>query len=52
MVFAEGVAEDLEVLKISVFGVGVELDACHGEVEEDAVVDLAEGGAVIGEMNC
>lgn len=48
MVLAEGVAEDLEVLEVGVVGVGVELDARHGQVEEDAVVDLAEGGAVEG----
>ena len=44
-VFAEGVGEDFEVLEVGVVGVGVEFDACHGHVEEDAVVDLAEGGA-------
>ena len=42
MVFAEGVAKDLEVLEVGIFGSGVELYARHGKVEEDAVVDLAE----------
>ena len=46
MVFAESVGEDLEVLEVGVLGVDVKLDARHGDVEEDAVVDLAEGGAV------
>lgn len=45
MVFAEGVLQDLEVLEVLVFAVGVELDARHGQVEEDRVVDLAESGA-------
>ena len=45
MVFAESVLEDLEVLEVLVFAVGVEFDAGHGHVQEDGVVDLAEGGA-------
>lgn len=46
VVLAEGVAKDFEVLEIGIFGVHVELDAAHGHVKEDAVVDLAEGSAV------
>ena len=46
MVFAEGVSEDFEVFEVGIIGVGVEFDARHGEVEEDGVVDLAEGGAM------
>lgn len=46
VVLAEGVAKDFEVLEIGIFGVHVELDAAHGNVQEDAVVDLAEGSAV------
>ena len=52
VVFAEVVGEDLEVLEVGVFGVGVELDARHGDVEEDAVVDLAEGGTTSIGMRC
>lgn len=40
--------EDLEVLNVGIFRVHVELDAGHGNIAEDAVVDLAEGGAVAG----
>ena len=39
--FAECVGQDLEVLKVLVFGGCIELDAAHGKIEEDAVVDLA-----------
>ena len=39
--FAECVGQDLEVLEILVFGRRIELDAAHGKIEEDAVVDLA-----------
>lgn len=39
--FAECVGQDLEVFKILVFGGCIELDAAHGKIEEDAVVDLA-----------
>lgn len=39
--FAECVGQDLEVLKILVFGGCIELDTAHGKIEEDAVVDLA-----------
>ena len=39
--FAESVGQDLEVLKILVFGGCIELDTAHGKIEEDAVVDLA-----------
>lgn len=34
--------QDLEVLDILVVGVGIELDAMHRQVEEDAVKDLAQ----------
>ncbi len=44
----ERTLEDLEVLDIGIFRVDVELDARHGHVEEDAVVDLAESGTVGG----
>lgn len=37
--------KDLEVLNVGVLAIHVELDAGHGDVEEDAVVDLAEGSA-------
>lgn len=47
MVLAEGIAEDLEVLEVGVFGIDVELDTAHWDIEEDAVVDLAEGGAAV-----
>ena len=40
--------ENLEVLNVGIFGVHVELDAGHGYIEEDAVVDLAKGGTVSG----
>lgn len=40
--------EDLEVLDIGVFRGHVELDAGHGNIAEDAVVNLAEGGAFAG----
>lgn len=43
----ERTLQDLEVLDVGIFGVDVELDARHGHVEEDAVVHLAEGGAVV-----
>ena len=43
--FAECVGQDLEVLKILVFGGCIELDTAHGKIEEDAVVDLAERSA-------
>lgn len=52
MVLAEGVAEDLEIFEVGVFGVDVELDAAHRHVEEDAVVDLAEGGAGMMVSDC
>lgn len=48
VVLAEGVAEDLEVFEICIFGVDVEFDPAHGDIEEDAVVDLAECGAAEG----
>lgn len=38
--------QDLEVLNVGIFSVDVELDARHGHITEDAVVDLAEGGSV------
>lgn len=38
--------EDLEVLDVGIFAVDVELYAGHGNVEEDAVVHLAERSAV------
>ena len=44
--FAEGVGEDFEVLEVLVLGCRIELDPGHGEIEEDAVVDLAERSAV------
>ena len=34
--------QDFEVLDILVVGVGIKLDAVHGQVEEDAVKDLAQ----------
>ena len=37
--------QDFEVLYVCIFRVDVELDAGHGQVKEDAVVHLAEGGA-------
>lgn len=43
--FREAILQDLEVLDVGVFGVDVEFDARHGDVEVDAVVDLAEGGS-------
>ena len=36
----------LKVLQVCIFCVGVELDARHGHIVEDAVEDLAERGAV------
>ena len=39
--------QDFEVLNVGIFGVDVELDARHGHVKEDAVVHLAEGGAIV-----
>jgi hypothetical protein len=45
--FAECVGQDLEVFEILVFGGCVELDAAHGKVEEDTVVDLAKRSAVV-----
>ena len=38
--------QDLEILYVCILGIDVELDARHGNIEEDAVVDLAEGSAV------
>lgn len=46
MMLAEGVGEDLEVLEVLVLGGRIELHTGHGEIEEDAVVDLAERSAV------
>ena len=43
--FAEGVGEDFEVLEVLVLGCRIELHPGHGEIEEDAVVDLAERSA-------
>ena len=37
--------QNFEVLNVRVLAIHVELDAGHGDVEEDAVVDLAEGSA-------
>jgi hypothetical protein len=45
-VLAGRTLQDFEVLDVGIFGVDVELDARHGHVKEDAVVHLAEGGAV------
>lgn len=39
--------QDFEVLDVGIFGVDVELDARHRHVKKDAVVHLAEGGAVV-----
>lgn len=36
--------EDLEVLQICVFGIDIEFDPGHGNIEIDAVKNLAEGG--------
>lgn len=43
--------EDLEVLDVGIFAVHVELYAGHGDIEEDAVVHLAERRAVVGTMS-
>lgn len=37
--------QHLEVGNVGIFGVDVELDSGHGNIEEDAVKDLAEGGS-------
>lgn len=37
--------KNLEVLDVGIFCVDIELDSRHGDVEEDAVENLAEGGA-------
>lgn len=37
--------QDLEIRDVCIFSVDVELDTGHRHVEEDAVVDLAEGSA-------
>lgn len=37
--------QDLEVLYIRVFGVDVELDAGHGHIVKNAIVDLAESSS-------
>lgn len=42
--------ENLEVGDVRIFGVYVELYAGHGHIKEDAVVHLAEGGAVEGQI--
>lgn len=39
--------QDLEVLYVGVLGVDVELDTGHGQVLENAVVNLAESRAVL-----
>lgn len=38
--------EDLEVLQVCVFGIYIELDASHGNIEVDTVEDLAKRRAV------
>lgn len=45
-VLARRTLQDLEVLDVGVFSVDIELDAGHGHIEKDAVVDLAKGRAV------
>lgn len=45
--FAEGVGEDFEVLEVLILGCRIELHSGHGEIEENAVVDLAERSAVV-----
>jgi len=44
--------EDLEVLDVCVFGVDVEFHASHGHIAVDAIVNLAEGGAVGSRHQC
>lgn len=39
--------QNLEVLDILVLGIGVELDTVHGQIEEDAVKDLAQRGTIL-----
>ena len=34
--------QDLEVLQVCVFGIDIELNSCHRDIEVDAVEDLAE----------
>lgn len=40
----EAVLEDLEVLQVCVFGIDIEFDSSHGDIEIDTVEDLAESG--------
>lgn len=44
---AKPTLQDLEVLNVGIFRVDIELDAGHGHVKEDAVVDLAKGGTAM-----
>ncbi len=37
--------QDLEVLDVGILGVDIELDSGHGDIEEDAIVDLAKGSS-------
>jgi hypothetical protein len=43
--------EDLEILQISVFGIDVELDPCHRNIEVDTIKDLAESSTVLGSVS-
>lgn len=45
--------QDLEILNVGIFTVGVELDSGHGHVHVDAVEYLAEGGTadVLGQLD-
>lgn len=45
VVFTEQIAEDFEIVEVGILALGIELDTAHGDIEEDAVVDLAQGGA-------
>ncbi len=36
--------QDLEILYVGILCVDVELDSGHRDIEEDAVIDLAQGG--------
>jgi len=47
VVLAKGVGEDLEVIQVRILGIGVEFDARHGQIEEDGIVNLAEGSTVM-----
>lgn len=43
--------QDLEILNIGVFGVDVELHTRHGHIAKNAIVHLAEGGAISSSLD-